>query len=84
MESNRIQEDVKCDSTSTQKGLPPPLVILTVEYKVSNHNGELKTCNAKKCEHKEGKSKQIVHLMKPNCGHDKVNFNENTTKLKQT
>ena len=74
-EPETVQEQVDSGKRAVPEGLPPPAMIFGAELQVTQDNTDLGTSGSQDTDNGQQESHDIIHLMQPQCGHDKGQFN---------
>ena len=78
----RVEEDIDGASARCEVASPPPLVVLSTELKVGQHDCDLGTCDAKDDEDDEEKPKDVVVLVQPERRQDEKQLHKNDSEGK--
>ena len=75
-----IQEEVDCRWSRGEIGPPPPVIVLTAQLEIAQHDRNLRTGDDEDNEHQEKEAKDVVELVKPNWREDEEELNEDCPK----
>jgi len=72
-----IQEEVQRRGPRREVGPPPPVVVLTAELEVAEHDRDLSAGDDEDDKHQEEEAKNVVELVQPDGGEDEEELDEN-------
>jgi hypothetical protein len=77
---DRVQEHVSRSGTSREKRNPLPIVVFGVQDEVDRHNSCTNGNHGQNQVNEQHKSVNVIKLVRPKCGENKVHFYENGPK----